>query len=141
MKSRIRLGASAVRVSLAAAISASVLVVTLGAAAPSANALGTSKFCTTLFGYAASVEKYESETPTSLKSYHAWAKELLPYYEALEASAPNATTKTELGYIVTILQYYSNQSSFTKIEAYAAANRAKFEAGVKSLANAIKSCA
>ncbi len=140
MKSRVRLGAAGARAFLAAAVCASALLVALGAAVPSASALGTSKFCTTLFTDMTSIEKYDAQAPTSLKTYHAWAKELLPYYEALEASAPNASSKTELGYIVTILQYYTSQSSFTKIEAYATANHAKFEAGVKSLANAIKSC-
>ena len=42
---------------------------------------------------------------------------------------------------MTILQYAAHQASLAKIEAYTTANHAKFEAGAKALANAIKACA
>lgn len=141
MFARVRIAPKGARPYLAALMGCAVLTVTLATAAPSANALGTSKFCTTLLSGWGNAEKYVSEAPTSVTSYHTWAKDLLPFYEALENSAPNAATKTELGYVVTILKYLSNQTSLAKIEAYSAANHAKFEAGTKALAKAVESCA
>ena len=95
MKSSLAHVATHTRSLVAAALSATVLVITLGVAVPSAHALGTSNFCTALFSYVEKGEKVFSETPTSVNSYHIWAKDLLPYYQTLEADAPNAATKSE----------------------------------------------
>jgi hypothetical protein len=133
---------AASRTALAGGVVLATLVVSLGVAVPSSSALGSSPFCKSMFSYET---KYASKAapPTKLttKSYHAWAKAILPFYETLASEAPNAKTKTVLNEIVTILKYESSASSLTSLEAYINANHIKFENGTKALANAIIACA
>lgn len=124
-------------------IALSAVVLATGALLPvaltsSPASASPSAFCTAVFSF----NSYP-KAPTSLTAagYHAWAKDLLPYYEKLAATAPNATSKKVLGEIVTILKYYSTSSSYTKLYAYEVAHRAKWIAGTKALAAAIESCA
>ena len=125
---------------LAGAVVAGTLVVSLGMGVPSSSA-GESAFCTTLFTFVEKYEvKYAAPKGLTIGDYKAWAKLLLPFYEQLASDAPNAASKTELNYIVTILKYYTSSTSWTALEAYANANHVKFEEGTKALANAVKGC-
>jgi hypothetical protein len=126
------------RATLASAVMLGTLVLSLGISVPSSSA-GSSKFCATLLTYET---KYASKAtpPTSFSKYKTWAKTLEPFYATLASEAPNAASKTVLGDVATILKYESEQSSWTKLEAYETANHAKFEAGTKALAKAIESC-
>jgi hypothetical protein len=74
-------------------------------------------------------------------SYRAWAKANLPFFEKLVAAAPNATTKSELNSLVTILKYEESATSAKSLATYAAANSLKWADGGKALASAIIACA
>lgn len=118
------------------------VMLSVGLLAPAALATTASaaptKFCAAVFDFT----KYPT-TPSSftVTGYHSWAKKLLPYYENLEANAPNATSKTVLSEIVTILKYYESSSTIAKLTAYEATHRAGWLAGTKVLGKAIASCA
>jgi hypothetical protein len=132
--------ASVSKVGLAGAIMCTTLVLSLGSNVPSSSALGSSAFCKTLFSFESIAVKYEAPKTSTTIGYHAWAKELLPFYEKLASEAP-ANGKVVLNELVTIFKYYTNASSLTSIEAYIAANHTKFEAGTKALAKDIEGCA
>jgi hypothetical protein len=106
-------------------------------AVPSSSASGSSAFC-------AAVKTYKPSTaPTSInaKSYHAWAKSLLPFYEKLASVAPSSKSKQELNKLVTILKYEANSTSLTGLESYITANTAAWADGLKALISAFTSCA
>jgi hypothetical protein len=123
---------------VAGSVVAAALIVPLSLSAPQAGALGTSSFCTALFRWV----EHQPPVPKSLtlKGYRSWAKALVPYYEKMAATAPNAKTKTVLDDVVVVLKAYANYTSLTKLSAYEAAHHAKFEADVKSLAASLKAC-
>lgn len=127
---------SRARALIAGSVVAAALLVPLGVAASPAGA--TSPFCSALESYV----KHPAPAPTSLtlKSYHAWANEILPYFERMDAAAPNAATKTVLNDVVTVLKAYGSYSSLTKLSLYEKAHHAAFEADVSQLAKAIVSC-
>lgn len=127
------------RSALAAATLFAALTISLGAAS-SSSALGSSPFCKTLFTWETE-DASKATPPTSYADYSAWAKELIPFYEKLAAEAPNATTKSTLNEVVTILKYESKKLSISALETYVSANKAKWEAGTKALAKAIENCA
>jgi hypothetical protein len=132
---------SGTRAALAGAVVGGTLVLSLGLAVPSSSALGNSAFCKTIFSFEGIAEKNEAPKEITAKGYVAWAKLLLPFYEKLASEAPNNGGKVVLNELVTIFKYYSNASSIKAIEAYEAANHAKFEAGTKALAKDIEACA
>ena len=76
-----------------------------------------------------------------MSAYRAWAAALVPFYQKLASEAPNAASKTTLGDVAAILQWESKKQSISSLEVYIAKNHAKFEAGTKAVANAIRSCA
>jgi hypothetical protein len=123
---------------IAGSVVATVLIVPLSLSAPQAGAIGSSPFCTALFSWVG----HQPPVPKSitLKGYRSWAKALVPYYEKMAATAPNAKTKTVLDDVVVVLKAYANYTSLTKLSAYEAAHHAKFEADVKSLAASLKAC-
>jgi hypothetical protein len=127
------------RATLASAVVLGTLVLSLGISVPSSSA-SSSKFCTTLLSFESKYASKDAVPPTSFSKYKTWAKTLQPFYATLAAEAPNAASKTVLSDVATILKYESKESSWTKLEAYESANRAKFEAGTKALAKAIESC-
>jgi hypothetical protein len=131
---------TATRSLLAGATMVTALTISLGVAATSSSALGSSPFCKTLFTYE---KDYASKAtpPTSMSAYHAWAAEIVPFYEKLASEAPNAKTKSTLNEVVVILKWESKKQSISSLEAYIAANQLKFENGTKALAKAIESCA
>lgn len=125
-------------------LAASVLLSTL-VAVPSSGAssrqlsAAPSTFCSTLF-------KFEKHPPSPLagvttNSYHAWAKQYLPFYQKLAASAPNSATKRALNDVVTVLKYQAGAKSFSKLQAYNLAHKSQLSKGAKALASAIVSCA
>jgi hypothetical protein len=124
---------------IAGSVVATALIVPLSLSAPQAGALSTSPFCTALFSWV----EHQPPAPKSLtlNSYRSWAKALVPYYEKMAATAPNAKTKTVLNDVVIVLKAYANYTSLTKLAAYEKAHQAKFQADVKSLAASIKACA
>jgi hypothetical protein len=123
------------RAALVSVICATTLLVSLGVAVPSASA-GQSAFCTTIFTYHPT-----TPTGTTVSSYHSWAKSVLPFYQKLASNAPNSASKKTLNQVVTIVKYYANSGSLTKLEAYEATHRSQWLAGTKALAAAIESCA
>lgn len=124
------------RSGLAVATLFTALAISLGAAS-SSSALGSSPFCKTLFTW----NPAKATPPTSFANYSSWAKGLVPFYEKLAAEAPNASTKSTLDGVVTVLQYESKKLSISALEAYVLANKTKWEAGTKALAKAVESCA
>ena len=116
---------------------ASTLLVSLGVAVPPSGALGTSAFCKTIFTW----KPVSPPSSYTTANYHKWAAEYLPIYEKLASEAPNASTKTILNEIVTILKYYSTASSAKALEAYALANSKTYEKDAQALAKAIIACA
>jgi hypothetical protein len=113
------------------------MVVSLGVTVPSSSASSSSSFCQTIKTYKPTM------TPTSIntKSYHAWAKALLPFYEKLTREAPNSKTKHELNALVTILKYEANSTSLTGLESYIAANGVAWAHDLRALVSAFTSCA
>jgi hypothetical protein len=124
---------------IAGATLVGALAISLGVAATSSSALGSSPFCKTLINYEEN-DASKATPPTSMAAYHTWAAELVPFYEKLTAEAPNAKTKATLGEVVVVLKWESKKQSIASLEAYISANRAKFEAGTKALAKAIQGC-
>jgi hypothetical protein len=115
----------------------SIGVSTQGAAASSYRSASPSAFCTTIFTYHPAVPP----SPTSVKSYQAWAKTLEPFYEKLASQAPNAATKAVLNEVVVVLKYYVSSSNLAKLNASVLKYHAKWAAGAKALAKAVVSCA
>jgi hypothetical protein len=116
------------------------LTISLGVAESASYAFGSSAFCKTLLNY----EEHDASKatpPTSLSAYHVWAADLEPFYAKLASEAPNAASKTTLSDIVVILKWESKTRPISTLEAYIAANQAKFAAGTKALAKAIEACA
>lgn len=131
---------TATRSLLAGATIVTALTISLGVAATSSSALGSSPFCKTLLTYEEE-DASKATPPTSMSAYHTWAAELVPFYEKLASEAPNAKTKATLNEVVVILKWESKKQSITSLEGYIAANHIKFENGTKALAKAIESCA
>jgi hypothetical protein len=128
---------AASKTALGAVVVIATMVVSLGVAVPSSSASSSSSFCK-------SIKTYKPTTaPTAIntKSYHAWAKALLPFYEKLTSEAPNAKTKQELNELVTILKYEANSSSLTGLESYISAHGVAWANGLKALVSAFLSCA
>jgi hypothetical protein len=137
--SRTKRLATRARIFVAGSVVAGALLIPMSVAVPPAAAISHSPFCNAVFTWA----EHPGTSPTAftISGYHAWVKAILPYYEKMEATAPNAKTKEILGFIVTVLKAYANSTSLVKLSAYEKAHRAKFDADIKSLSAAIKSCA
>jgi hypothetical protein len=118
---------------------AGALLIPLSVSTPPVGALSSSPFCKAVFSWA--YHPIPGPTKLTIANYHYWVKEVLPYYEKMEATAPNAKTKEILGFVVTVLKSYANSTSLKALAAYEKAHHAQFEADVKVLAAAIKSCA
>lgn len=131
--------ASRARIFIAGSVVAGALLIPMSVAVPQAGAVSHSPFCNAVFSWA----EHQKSTPTtfSITSYHAWAKEILPYYEKMEATAPSAKTKQDLSYIVTVLKAYASYTSLSKLSAYENAHRATYQADEKALAKSIAACA
>jgi hypothetical protein len=131
--------ASRARTLLAGSLVAGALLVPLSVATPQAGAVSNSPFCKAVFSWA----EHPIPGPTTLTiiSYHTWVKKILPSYEQMQATAPNAKDKQILGFIVTVLKAYAKDSSFVKLAAYEKIHKAQFNADVKVLAASIRACA
>jgi hypothetical protein len=130
------------RAAIGGVLASAVLVVSTGVLAQSASAssyrsASSSQFCSTIITY----HPTTVPSPSNLKSYRAWAKSLIPFYEKLASEAPNSATKSVLNEVVVVLKYYQNSSSITKLDASVLKYHAKWEAGAKALANAVIACA
>ncbi|HEY5302898.1 MAG TPA: hypothetical protein VIJ86_02445 [Acidimicrobiales bacterium] len=126
-----------VRMFVAGSVTAAALLVPLSVAVPQASA-ATSPFCTAVFSWA--YHPVKPPTGLTLASYRKWVTVLLPYFEKMDATAPNAKTKEILGYLVTVLKNYGTATTFTKLAAYEKAHAAAFAADTKYLTAAITSC-
>jgi hypothetical protein len=124
---------------LAGSLVAGALLVPLSVATPPAGAVSNSPFCKAVFNWA--YHPIPGPTTLTIASYHSWVKKLLPYYEQMQATAPNAKDKQVLGFIVTVLKAYAKDSSFGKLTAYEKVHKAQFNADVKVLAASIRACA
>ena len=131
--------ASRVRMLVASSLVAGALLVPMSVATPPAGAISNTPFCKAVFAWA--YHPIAGPSKLTITSYHAWAKAALPYYEKMEATAPNAKTKQILGFVVTVLKAYSKSSSLAKLSVYEKAHDKQFKADVKVLAVAIKACA
>jgi hypothetical protein len=123
-------------------LASAVLLVSVGVATPSASAAtvksaSLSPFCSTIINFRPGVPP----SVKNLKSYKAWAKSLIPFYEKLASEAPNAATKAAFKEVVVVLKYYSNSASLAKLDASVLKYNAKWEKGSKDIASAIISCA
>jgi hypothetical protein len=122
----------------ATAVTSVAFLVPMSTDVPAASAAG-SAFCTAVFSWAE--HPVVGPTALTISGYRQWVKLSLPYYEKMEATAPNAQTKEVLGFVVTVLTNYSNFTSLPKLAAYEKLHHAAFEKDVKALAAAIKDCA
>jgi len=122
-------------------VASAVLLVSMGlgtsSGASTAQSASPSTFCTTIITY----HPTTIPNPKSLTAYKAWAKSLEPFYERLASEAPNASTKSLLNAVVSVLKYYASSSSLPKLNGYILKYHAKWTAGSKALASAIISCA
>jgi hypothetical protein len=118
---------------------AGALLVPMSVSTPPAGALSNSPFCKAIFSWAE--HPIPGPTKLTVTTYHSWVKAVLPYYEKMEATAPNAKTKEILGFVVTVLKAYAKSTSLTALAAYEKLHHAQFESDVKVLAAAIKACA
>lgn len=130
------------RSTLGGVLASAVLLVSMGVGTQDASATtytsaGVSSFCTTIITYRPAVPP----SVTNFKSYKAWAKTLIPFYEKLASEAPNASTKSVLNEVVVVLKYYQNSTSLANLDKSVLKYNAKWEAGAKALAKAIESCA
>lgn len=128
---------SRVRMLAVGSVATAALLIPLSVAVPSASA-SKSPFCAAVFNWAS----HPVKTPTGLTiaSYHKWVSAALPYFEKMDATAPNAKTKEILGYIVTVFKKYETTTSLLKLGEYEKTHAAAFAADVKSLTLAITSC-
>ncbi len=146
MFTRTKLIVAASRSAIAGVVAAGALVISMGVAVPSSGATSTrsadeATFCKTLINFSLTYKNDTVPKGTGLTAYHAWAKKLLPLYEALAAAAPNAGSKKYLNDIVTILKDYDSAASLSKLQADEIANAANYEKGTKELVAAFEGCA
>jgi hypothetical protein len=121
-------------------LASGMLLVSVGVAAPATGAstyatASQSTFCKTLLSFHAT-----APTSSNYKSYQAWAKTYLPYYQKLAAQAPNAKVKRVLSELVTILKYESS-ANLKQLGLYVTANRVKWTNDWKAFATSIIACA
>ena len=124
---------------IAGSLVAGALLVPMSVSTPPAGALSNSPFCKAVFSWAE--HPVPGPTALSIASYRSWVKASLPYYVTMEANAPNAKTKQILGFVVTVLKAYAKSTNLKVLAAYEKLHHAQFEADVKVLAVAVKSCA
>lgn len=142
LNTRFRFSATRPRSVIGGTIASAVLLVSMGFGASTSGAstiqsASSSAFCTTIISYRPMVVPI----PNNLKSFKAWAKSLEPFYEKLASEAPNASTKSVLNAVVSVVKSYASSSSLSKLNSYLLKYHAKWTAGSKALSAAIKSCA
>lgn len=128
------------RTRVASFVAGAVMLVTvtvgvLPGSAASYRWAGESAFCKTLTSFHAT-----APTPGNSAPYKAWIKTYLPFYEKLASEAPSGTTRTAFSEIVTILKYEEGSNSLSKLDAYIAANHAKWTLAWKDFAKDIMGC-
>lgn len=142
---RTKLMVASARSAAAGVIAAGVLVFSMGVGIPSSGAAMHSAdeaaFCKTLISFSIKFRTDAAPTGSSLNSYHAWAKKVVPLYEELASEAPNAATKKFLNALVAILKDYGNASSLAALGTYEAKNESTYLKGTKQLAASIEGCA
>ena len=126
------------RLVTAGAILATGLAVPMAMSAP-ASAHSTTPFCNAVFSYAK--HNKSAPSPTNLGSFRAWAKAILPYYEKMEATAPDKKTKEVLAVVVAIIKNFANMKSLLALEEYFAGHAKQYTVDVQSLAKDISACA
>lgn len=129
------------RAAIGSVLASAVLLVSVGVGAQSASAssyksASESQFCATIITF----HPKTAPSASNLKSYRAWAKTLIPFYQKLASEAPNAATKSILNEVVVVLKYYENSTSITKLDASVLKYQAKWTAGAKALAKAVVAC-
>lgn len=124
---------------IAGSLVAGALLVPMSVSTPPAGAFSNSPFCKAVLSWAE--HPVPGPTALTMAGYRSWVKASLPYYKTMEANAPSAKTKEVLGFVVTVLKAYANSTNLKALTAYEKLHHAQFEADVKVLAAAIKSCA
>ena len=122
------------RLVTAGAILATGLAVPMAMSAP-ASAHSTTPFCNAVFSYAK--HNKSAPSPTNLGSFRA----ILPYYEKMEATAPDKKTKEVLAVVVAIIKNFANMKSLLALEEYFAGHAKQYTVDVQSLAKDISACA
>ena len=128
-----------VRTLIAGFLVAGALLVPLSVATPEAGALSNSAFCQAVFTWA----KHPIPSPSriTISTYHTWVKDILPYYERMQATAPNAKTKEVLSFVVTVLKAYGRDSNLRALGAYEKLHAKQFASDVRVMAESIVGCA
>lgn len=123
-----------------ATVAASIMIFSLGVAVPSGGAstivsASPSAFCKT-------IASFHPKTPagSSFKSYQAWAKIDLPFFQKLASTAPNTKVKNAFNKLVGMIQHISSSSSVSALGAYIRANRSTWANGWKSIGLAMIGC-
>ncbi len=124
---------------VASSLVAGALLVPLGVSTPPAGALPNAAFCRAVFSWA--THPIPGPSVVSVANYHSWVKATLPYYERMEANAPNATTKQILGFVVTVLKQYANSTSLNKLVVYEKLHHAQLQDDVRVLVASFRTCA
>ena len=124
---------------IAGSLLATGLVVPIAMTAAPAGALSHSPFCLAVFSWS----KHPVPTPTNFTvgAYHAWVKAEIPYYQRMQATAPNAQTKHVLTFVVSVLQSYGKATSLSALTSYEKLHYKQYGADVKVLAASIIGCA
>jgi hypothetical protein len=118
---------------------ASLLAMGLGVAPAGASgqlSASESAFCKTLLTFHA-----KEPTGSSYKSYQAWAKTYLPFWEKLASEAPSSGSRAVLNELVTVVKYEASAKNYQAIGAYIAAHETWWTNGWKAFAKDVMTCA
>jgi hypothetical protein len=115
------------------------LALSLGADVPSSSA-GNSSFCAAVFSWV-TASKTDANPPATPGGYSKWAKEVLPYFEKMASTAPNAKSKEVLNAVVDVYSYLSKDKNPADAFKYFGLNEKKLLNASKTLASSIASCA
>jgi hypothetical protein len=122
-----------------AGVVALVLAASLGvvpAAASSTRSASGSSFCTTL----TTASSTKAPAANNLASYKKWLASYLPEFEKLASEAPNASSKTALNQLVTIMKAEETSTTLAKLDAAVAVNSKKWTTDWEALVKALLSC-
>jgi len=114
------------------------LALSLGSDVPSSSA-GNSSFCTAVFSWV-KVSAKDDNPPTTAAGYSKWAKEVLPYFQKLASTAPNAKSKEVLNAVVDVYKYLAKEKNPASAFAYFGLNEKKLLNASKTLASSVAAC-
>jgi hypothetical protein len=124
---------------LAGFLLAGTLLVSTGVEfAPSAGA-SSGGFCAAIFSFAQNEPQILGAMSTSGEA--GYAKASLPYFEKIDAAAPNGKDKLVFNTVVKVYKYLAHDKSATDLEKYLNLNKKKINAATTAVAASIKGCA